>query len=140
VQWFANNWFRSNWFANNWFAGQPVSTEQPSGGFEHLARNPWFWRAIKRRKDEDLPSDEPATVSELLPAKPAVRVDPARAAADVAAALAAAREFVARAYVEPGVDLSAVAARYQSVALPFPLPEDTSDEDAIALILLLSDV
>jgi hypothetical protein len=36
--------------------------------------------------------------------------------------------------------LSAIAARYQSVALPFPLPADTSDEDAIALILLLSDV
>jgi len=139
--WFRSNWFASNHFRANWFVGvtQGEQTERPSGGYGDLAQIPWFWRAKKRRRDEDVPSDEPARVLELLPAAPAVRVDPARAAADVAAALAAARKFVSSAYVEPGVDLSAVTARYQSIALPFPLPEDTSDDDAIALILLLAD-
>jgi hypothetical protein len=133
---FGANWFKASHFANNWFGGATVEQVQPTGG--------WFWRTPRHKRltkyEDELREQEALGQSiDQAATKPVPRVDPARAAADVAQALAAARSFIARSYVEPGVDLSKVAARYSTVSLPSPLPEDVSDEDAIALILLLAD-
>jgi hypothetical protein len=124
--WFGSNWFRSNHFANNWFGGASVEPVQPTGGFVPA----WFWRRPKRLKSEYEPTEVVSTVE---------RISPEASAADVAAAIGAAQALVKTLYRLPTASVPESAYRVATVSLPFPLPADTSDEDAIALMLLLAE-
>jgi hypothetical protein len=126
VNWFGSNWFRSNHFANNWFGGASVEPVHPTGGFVPA----WFWRRPKKLKSEYESSEVVGTVIE--------RIGPEASAADVAAALSAAQALVKTLYREPTY-VAPEGLRVATVSLPFPLPADTSDEDAIALMLLLAE-
>ncbi|MFZ9649601.1 MAG: hypothetical protein ACO29C_05880, partial [Fluviibacter sp.] len=102
-------------------------TQQPTGGFVPA----WFWRRPKKLKSEYEPTEVVSTVVE--------RISPEASAADVAAAIGAAQALVKTLYRLPTDSVPEGAYRVATVSLPFPLPADTSDEDAIALMLLLAE-
>lgn len=129
MQWFASNWTRNNWFANNWFAGQPVSDQQPAGG--------WFGYPLgaKRRRseeDERAEQDDVALADALPEVQKAVRkvtradIDAARKWAD----------GIGRG--QTAINLPAM--QSFEVAFAFPADRRLSDDEAVALVLMLSEV
>lgn len=136
MQWFANNWTRANWFANNWFAGQSVSEQQqPVGG--------WFGyqpARIKRRDEDEAEDTEvfaPESVLEALDDVPSVVAKPTRklTRADIDAARAWADGLSSGA-----VPVVLPALRGFEATFAFPADHRLSEDEAVALVLLLSEV
>ena len=131
MQWFANNWTRCNWFASNWFSGQPVSGEQNAGGWFGYPGDRW------RSRDEDERAEAIADAAELAladaaePPKPALRkitraeIDAARAWADGLS--------------KAEIPFSLPSLQGFDVAFAFPADQRLSEDEAIALVLLLSE-
>lgn len=125
MQWFSANWTRSNWFASNWFAGQPVSGEQNSGG--------WFSYPLDRARKRDKERDEREAEEVVAPVPAGYTLPRALTPSEIAAARKWADGIGGIApFILPSQG-------FEAASFAFPADARLTEDEAIALVLLLSE-